>query len=548
MERILFLIPPYIGYESFINPAYNDGVMVKKTGTYRNIVAEIPMGPISISAYIKKHVAVHIKLIDFNTILQQADEFSYASFEEFYSVVLSQWHDFSPTIVGLSVLFTPSYRNMLGLAKTVRNLFPDALIIGGGGIATNMYREIFRDSTSFDALCFGEGEHPMLGLVMSDHKIAFLESNDSWITRKKTSANTEFKHDFVENLDDIPFWDFGILDRRDYHINTVISTFVMVEEKTLSMPVMTSRGCPHKCCFCASHTVHGRSMRYQSLDRIRADFTALRDRYGVATVVFYDDHLMSSKRRALDILQILRHLNMKAFFPASLALYALNREVLEALKSVGLTSLVLSVESGSNRVLRKIMHKPLNLKIVSQVIADCKDLDIATDVAILIGLPGETKQDIEDTLEFLKTLHVMWFRINIATPLLGTEMLEICLKNGYLIGDYLACDFKRAIVKTEDFSPEYIQDKVYSMNLELNFVRNNDYISGNYERAILGFENALRVKNDHAFAYYFAAKCYKEISMMGMYETYRAKYAEIISHSEFWKNHAIQFSLEPLTE
>jgi radical SAM superfamily enzyme YgiQ (UPF0313 family) len=284
-------------------------------------------------------------------------------------------------------------------------------------------------------------------------------------------------------------------------------------------------------------------MRYQSLARIAEDFTRLRDEFGATTVVFYDDHLMSSKRRVLDILQILIDLGLKAFFPSSLALYALDREVLEKLKAVGLDTLVLSVESGSDRVLRKVMHKPLNLKIVSRVIADCLELDLATDVAVLIGLPGETKQDIEDTLAFLKTLDATWFRINIATPLLGTEMLDICLRRGYLRGDYLNCDYKRAIVETEDFTPAYIQEKTYAMNLELNFVGNSDVRAGNYRRALLGFNNALRVRKDHAFALYFGAQCHERLGNMEERAAYLSRYRAAIDASPFWKQYAQRFGL-----
>jgi len=192
------------------------------------------------------------------------------------------------------------------------------------------------------------------------------------------------------------------------------------------------------------------------------------------------------------------------------------------------------------------MHKPLNLSIVSRVIRDCRELGIAADVAILLGLPGETKKDIEDTRAFLKTLDATWFRINIATPLVGSEMLEICLKKNYIKGDYLDCDFKRAVVETEDFTPEYLQEKIYALNLELNFVGNSDFRLGNYGTALKGFENTIRVKNDHALAYYCAAKCCKKLNLAGKYLEYKAKYGAIVKSSAFWRDYAKQFDLAPL--
>ena len=548
MEKILFIVPPYVNYDSFVHPAFNDGTMTKESGKYRNIVADMPMGLLSLSAYLKKHADVQIKVIDFNIVLHKMKSFHCGSFSELFRENLSkkEWLDYEPTIIGISTLFSPSYYNMLEAGEVARKLFPEALLVGGGGVPSNMYKEIFKDSTCWDALCYGEGERPLLGLVKAPDKKEFLNAHASWITRRKLAEKARFEFDFINDLDEIPFWDYDLVDIEDYRINPVLATFPLAQEKMKSMPVLTSRGCPHRCCFCASHTVHGRAMRYHSLGRVREDFQRLSEQYGARAIVFFDDHLMSDKQRVFKIVDILNELKLTAFFPASLALYALDRKILEALKSVGLDQLVLSVESGSDRVLREVMHKPLNLSIVSRVIRDCRELGIAADVAILLGLPGETKKDIEDTRAFLKTLDATWFRINIATPLVGSEMLEICLKKNYIKGDYLDCDFKRAVVETEDFTPEYLQEKIYALNLELNFVGNSDFRLGNYGTALKGFENTIRVKNDHALAYYCAAKCCKKLNLAGKYLEYKAKYGAIVKSSAFWRDYAKQFDLAPL--
>lgn len=548
MDKILFIIPPYVNYESFVNPAFNDGTMLKKTGRYRNIVADVPIGVLSLSAYLKKHINVDIRLIDFNIILHRLESFSFNSFSDLFRSVLSEsnWIGYNPNIIGISTLFTPSYHNMLELGYVARDIFPDTLILAGGGVPTVMYNEIFESCSCFDALCFGEGEKPLLGLLSSSDKNKYLEITPSWITKKKSNVNQLFTHDFIEELDEIPFLDYGLLNMNDYRLNPILSTFPLAKEKMTSMPVITSRGCPHRCCFCASHTVHGRAMRYHNVKRVVEDFKRLKEQYQSKAIVFFDDHLMSDKKRVLEILKNMKELQLTAYFPSSLALYALDRKILEALKSVGVNQLVLSVESGSDRVLKKIMHKPLDLSIVNRVISDCRNLEIASDVAILIGLPGETKQDIEDARKFLKTLDATWFRINVATPLIGSEMFDICIKNNYIKGDFIDCDYKRAVVETEDFSAEYIQEKVYSLNLELNFVENSDFRLGKYVTALKSFENTIRVKNDHAFAYYYAAKCCKMLDYDGKYDNYKTMYQRIIDESEFWRGYAKQFKLPEL--
>jgi len=546
MERILFIVPPHVAYNSFVNPGFNERVVVKKTGNYGSVITDMPLGPLSLSAYLKKNTAVEIKLVDFNIVLNKMESFEYGSFSELFRKFLStkEWIDYAPSIIGISTLFTPAYHNTMDIAQVARDLFLNALIIAGGGVPTNMYNEIFRDSTCFDALCYGEGEKPLLGLVQANDKKGFLENSPSWITRKKVKNKQLFQYDFIENLDEIPFLDYEICEIDKYGLNPAITAYNAGQnEKEKTFHVMTSRGCVNRCCFCSSYTVHGRRMRFYSIDRIREDFKRLKEEYGAKTLVFQDDHLMADKKRFLKIIDIVKELRLTVVFQNSLALYALDREVLEALKSAGVNQLVLSVESGSARVLKEIMHKPLSLAIIKRVAEDCRDLGIYTNANILIGLPGETKQDIEDARNFLKTIPANWFMIFCATPLVGSEMFAICLKKNYLKGSYVDCGWKKAIVETEDFTAEYIQEMAYFLNLELNFVENNDFRLGDYTAALRGFEHVIAVKSDHAFATYFAAQCCKRLNLDTKYSYYKTMYQHIIGESMFWKNYANRLNL-----
>ena len=531
-----------------MHPAANERVVAKKTGRYGSIVNEIPIGILSLSSYIKEKSQARTKLIDFNIVINKLDYFAWDSFGALFQEVLSSKEivDFSPTIIGISSLFTPSYQSLLDIAQCGKKLYPQSLIVAGGGVSTNMYNVIFDDSPSFDALCYGEGELPLLELLQADDRHKYLGENPSWITREKAAVNSKFALNLIENLDDIPFLDFGLLQVDDYMSNSINSLFPLAQKQLKNIGYMTSRGCTHRCCFCSSHTVHGRKMRYHSVQRVQEDLDRLKTTYGAGNIIFYDDHFMANKQRVLDIIEIMKSRNLTAFFPNSLALYALDRNILEALAGIGVNHLVLSVESGSGRVLKEIMHKPLNPVIVEQVVKDCRDLGIATDLSILIGLPGETKQDIEDARLFLRSLTPNWFRISIATPLAGSEMLEICIDNDYLRGDYLSCDFKKAIIETADFTPEYIVEKTYELNLELNFVANSDFRLGHYSVALKGFENTIRVKNDHALAHYCAAQCCKKLHLDSQYQDHKQIYCQIIAESEYWANYARHFKLAVL--
>jgi len=294
--------------------------------------------------------------------------------------------------------------------------------------------------------------------------------------------------------------------------------------------------------FCSSHRVHGREMRYYSISRVKDDFKRLKKQYGAKTLVFQDDHLMANKQRVFEIIAIIKELQIGTVFQNGLALYALNRKMLEALKSVGVNQLILSIESGSNRVLKEIMHKPLNLSIVKKVADDCRELEIYTNANILIGLPGETKDDIEEAKTFLKTTNVNWFFIFCANPLVGSEMYDICLKKNYLKTGHIGSDYKKAVVETEDFTADYIQEMAYILNLELNFVYNSDYRLGDYKMALKGLENAIKAKSDHAIAYYYAAKCYERLGNLEKAQQYMDD-AKANASKPFWRRYVDMFNI-----
>lgn len=542
MDKVLFIIPPTIPYADFAKPDYNVRMAKKKNGIFTSVSTDMPLGIMSMSSYIKKHIQVETRLLDFNIVLNKLESFKYNSFVDLFQESLATL-DYEPTVIGISSLFTSSYQSMLDIAQCCKKAFPDVIIVAGGGVPTNIYQQIFKESTNFDALCYGEGEKPLLGLIKADSKLQYLEKSKSWITKDKAMKEESFEYDFIENLDEIPFSDYDILNPDEYDLNPTVTTYMDVDNRRKSFHVMTSRGCPHFCSFCASHTVHGRKVRFYSIDRIREDFFRLKNQYGARNFIFQDDHLMANKQRVLEILEILKQLQITAIFVNGTALYALDRQMIEAFKGVGVSLLVLAVESGSNRVLKEIIHKPLNLDIVKRVTDDCRALGIYSDVNILLGFPGETREDIEDARLFLKTIKANWFRVVVATPLAGSEMLDICIKKNYLKHGFIDCNYKKAVVETEEFTTEWIQEKAYLLNLELNFVENSDFGLGHYRTALKGFENAIRAKSNHAFAYYYASKCYGALGESDRAREYMDTAKIIIKEDPVWSKYATMFNI-----
>ena len=536
-ERILFIVPPNITFSEFVSPAPNVKHIKKGNGeVFGSVITDIPLGPLSISAYLKKFIPVETKLIDFNVELNLENTFRFPSFRDFFRSYLSAPSiiSFRPTIIGISAQFAPSYQNVLDIAECIRGLFPNELLLGGGNLPTTCYREILKDTNAFDAICYGEGEKPMLELLQAHNRVTCLGGSPSWITEENTLQKQDVTHNFIDDLDEIPFLDYELVNIKNYDLNPTMSYYTSRNASQRGIPIMTSRGCPFRCIFCAAHRTHGRKMRYHSATRVIEDAKILKDVLNAETIILLDDHLMSDRKRAYEIVDKLSKMNLSLFFPNALALYALDRKFLELLSHVGVTQLILAVESGSERVLKQVMRKPLKLDIVRRVVNDCRDLGIYTDCNVLIGLPGETQKDIADAREFLKTINADWFRINVATPLAGSEMYEICKERDYFKEAPIQGNFKKAIIETEEFTATYIQETSYLMNLELNFVKNANMRLGHYKTALDSFNNVLKAKHDHPLAFYYAGICHQKIGNEEMAcRSFRLaqKYSE---NSAFW--------------
>lgn len=542
MKNLLLIVPPYISFESFKSPLF----------TERNnaLVTDMPLGVLSLSAYARKYAEADVRIIDFNPILYKLESDQWISFDKLYQNQLSKLADsgWQPELIGISALFTAAFRNSADCAAACQQLFPEAITFSGGGVPTSLWKYILNNYDCFDALSYGEGERPIAALMNSKDPNKFLEESGSWITKKKILNDPSFEpqHEWIFELDEIPRYDYDLINPEDYAVAPIAATYTSHNDEVKPIYNMaTSRGCPYKCTFCASHDVHGYQMRYHSLERMKEDILWLKKNLGMERIAIQDDHFMGDHKRAKEIIKFIRDEKIKVFFQSGVTMFSLTRDMLELMVSAGITELVLPIESGSARVAKELMKKGhVNRKIIDRVTRDCTELEIQMDANLIIGMPGETMDDINEGILYLKTLDVNWFRIYVATPLPGSELFDQCMDEGFIdLEDSIGSDFKRARITTNDFTPEDIERKAYEMNLELNFINNADMRYHRYEKAFSAFQNVINITDNHAFAYYSAAQALKKLSRIAAFNEYAQKYNDIINTSEYWSSYASKFGL-----
>ena len=189
---------------------------------------------------------------------------------------------------------------------------------------------ILNNYDCFDALSYGEGERPIAALMNSEDPNKFLEESVSWITKKKILNDPSFEpqHEWIFELDEIPRYDYDLINPEDYAVAPVAATYTSHNDEVKPIYNMaTSRGCPYKCTFCASHDVHVYQMSYHSLEIMKEDILWLKKNLGMERIAIQDDHFMGDHKRAKEI-RFIRDEKIKVFFQSGVTMFSLTRDML----------------------------------------------------------------------------------------------------------------------------------------------------------------------------------------------------------------------------
>ena len=536
MTKVLFIVPPHLTFSTFITPPEHGAqVYTKKDGhTYGNVITEPYLGCLSLSSYIKLKCpkVEDVKFVDLNTTLYKADSFPYKNYEEFFDNYFNElFENYKPDVVCISSLFITTYHSAISITRLCKKILPNSTVLLGGGIPMYLYDKMFKECSEIDAICYGEGELPLADYLNNGNF-----ENTSWITKEKLKEAFVPQLNFIQELDEIPLADYDLINMADYPNMLILSAYGSVKRKKRFICYMSSRGCTNKCTFCAVHTLHGQRVRKHSLERIYQDLKYFKSK-GIEKVLFQDDKILYNKTEFAQFVKYVKELDLEVLFLSGWTVNSLSKDMLRLIKELKLDLITLPIESGNERVLQQIMKKPLNRRIMERVIKDCKELGMYTAGNIIVGLPGETKEEIDESVNYLKDLGVNTWCVNAFSPLVGSHLYDICVSKGYIDEqEYFNSDYKHPTINTEEFTKEYIEEKKYLINLELNFIYNTDIKEERYENALYTILTAIKAKPTQAIAHYYAYVCYTKLGKLDLAKEHIETCKKIVNTDNFWKN------------
>jgi MoaA/NifB/PqqE/SkfB family radical SAM enzyme len=286
-------------------------------------------------------------------------------------------------------------------------------------------------------------------------------------------------------LDDLPAPAYHLMDTQAYFdfLGRVLSSswrpgpIPVTPEQTL--PLVTARGCRWNCVFCSKNpglTESRHLVRNVPMPRVEARVTDWIERFGLRRLAVLDEVANLDAERFGSLLDLLDRLDLWVEFPNGLRADRLSEEQVIRLRD-RTSGLKVSLESASPRVQREILKKNLDPGAVTRVSECCHRHGLPLEVHLIIGTPGERREEIVETLDMACRLadeHGTTPRLQFATPLPGTELSAICRERGYLTGqpeDLHAGFSQRGVIKTPEFDPDYLIQAKAILEKRLGFYR-----------------------------------------------------------------------------
>lgn len=349
-----------------------------------------------------------------------------------------------PGLIGLS-LTTRQWLRAKSLVFAIRTELDIPVVTGG--LHPTFSPESVLATNGFDYVCLGEGEVATLNLVSA------LEDNTStdsipniW---KKNGARPDLEPPFSP-IDELPF------AARDF-----------LDEHPGCVHVSTQRGCPFPCTYCGARQFHDLYEhtrvdygRRRSHENVLAELHQISRDDLLSYVIFLDDTFTIQHSWVKEFCRLYQADFPNIGFSLHARVETVNEDLLNTLAEAGCQHITYGVESGSERIRREVMRRPVTNERFRQVFDWTRRAGIMVTANYMLGVPGETRDDLRQTLELAEQLEAYDFGYFVFYPYPGTELFRVCEAESYLPEDYmtLPANHRQSILNLPGLSQDDISE------------------------------------------------------------------------------------------
>lgn len=292
-------------------------------------------------------------------------------------------------------LYTPTAHIGVAIAKFIKEKFPGKPVICGGAHPSALPPDEVIEA--FDKIIIGEGERAIVEIAN-----AYKEGKE---------LPKLIKYPLIEDLDSLSFPARDLVD---------MMAFTRKVDGNRCFGIVGSRGCHYKCTFC-DRSLMGNKVRWRSVDNVVKEIKEIISVYDVRNFEFFDDMFTCDKKRLIEFKEKVKDLNIS--YRCNGRADVLDPEVYALLKESGCTMICFGIESGSQRMLN-LMRKGTTVEKNYMTIKFAQDAGLIATGYFIVGFPGETKESIQETMEFVKKSNIDQAQFYTFIPLPGNYVAQ----------------------------------------------------------------------------------------------------------------------------
>ena len=355
--------------------------------------------------------------------------------------------DFAADIIGVTS-FTENRFQSFDLVRRAKRARPEALTVMGGPHASMAAEDTLAHLGELDLVVRGEGELTMMELCRAlgaGRSPEILSRVDGLIFRREDGRVAAAPpRQPILDLDLLPNPAFHLIPFERYNFTFEVPGAGLLP----AVNVITSRGCPFNCSFCATPINWGRRVRMRSPDKVVDEIEGLVRRYGVRIIFFYDDTFNADVHRVEAICDLLLRRKLNVFWKCDVRMDLMTRPLLAKMKQAGLFHLSFGLEAGSERVRNEVVNKKIDIRDFHNLVRWCNELEVVPNVFFIFSHPTETWAEAQETIRLIEEYRD---RIEGSVAILhvypGTPLERTAKERGVLPADFswTRRDFSRII-------------------------------------------------------------------------------------------------------
>lgn len=366
-----------------------------------------------------------------------------------YRFVVESILSSKPDCVGITAS-TVSIHNAARIAQLVKAENKSITMLIGGPHITAVPQKTMLLFSSFDIGVIGEADNTIVELLNSiEHRSSLFDVRGIAFRNNNRIVQTDRRPPFM-NLDELPMPAWDLLPDLAKHYCPPVHTV----RRLPATLMVTSRGCPGKCTFC-DRSIFGNLLRANSAGYVMEEIRVLYHKYGIRELQFRDDNFLAFRPRLVELCRMLRHEKLDIVWSLAGRVDMVNPGVLRMLHDAGCWQIWYGVESGSQRVL-DFINKRTKLDRIRETVRMTKAAGIDVGGFFMLGMPTETKEDIEATIRFSRALELDEAHFTFFTPMPGCAAYDGVEQYGKFDSDWR---------KTSCWNPVFVPNGMTSEQL-----------------------------------------------------------------------------------